>query len=332
MIDSSDLLADPLSDLLRLAGVQTAMTGQLNAQGPWSLAFPAPQGLKLFAVVRGEAWLSLQGEVPRRLASGDLMLMHRGGAYVIGSDPALVPEDAMQRFAGVDPLRPVACIGDGSEFTMIGGHVTLSEDCGGPMAGELPVCLHVRADEAEAPVLRWLLESLMRERGLQRPGHRLMAEQLTQMLFVQMLRLHLSRGQSVDCGWLRAFGDARLQPAVRCMHEQPGRAWTLEELASAAAMSRTAFAVRFKAQVGLAPLAYLSEWRMLLARRALRLEERPMAAWVGELGYASESAFSHAFKRVVGMSPAQYRQSSRQPLLPVMPQPMPEPEPLRDAA
>ena len=166
----------------------------------------------------------------------------------------------------------------------------------------------------------------MRERSLQRPGHRLMAEQLTQMLFVQMLRLHLSRSQAVDCGWLRAFGDARLQPALRCMHEQPGRAWTLEELAGAAAMSRTAFAVRFKAVVGLAPLAYLSEWRMLLARRALRQEARPMAAWVGELGYASESAFSHAFKRVVGMSPAQYRQRSRPALLPAMAQPEPLPQ------
>ncbi len=326
MIDSSDLLADPLSDLLRLAEVQTAMTGQLDAQGPWSLSFPPPQGLKLFAVVRGEAWLTLAGEAPRRLAPGDLMLMHRGGPYVVGSDPALPPEDAMLRFVGVDPQRPRVCLGDGSEFTMIGGHVTLSEDCGGPMAGALPVCLLVRADEAEAPVLRWLLESLMRERSLQRPGHRLMAEQLTQMLFVQMLRLHLSRSQAVDCGWLRAFGDARLQPALRCMHEQPGRAWTLEELAGAAAMSRTAFAVRFKAVVGLAPLAYLSEWRMLLARRALRQEARPMAAWVGELGYASESAFSHAFKRVVGMSPAQYRQRSRSALLPATAQPEPLPQ------
>lgn len=326
MLDSSDLLADPLSDLLRLAGVQTAMTGQLSAQGPWALAFPPPQGLKLFAVVRGQAWLTLVGEDPRRLAAGDLVLMHRGGSFVMGSDTALEPEDAMLRFADVDPQRPAVRIGDGSEFTMIGGHVTLNEDCGSPMANVLPVCLHVQADEAEAPVLRWLLESLVRERNHQRPGHRLMAEQLTQMLFVQMLRLHLSRGQQVDCGWLRAFGDARLQPALRCMHEQPGRAWTLEELASAAAMSRTAFAVRFKSVVGLAPLAYLSEWRMMLARRALRQEERPMAAWVGELGYASESAFSHAFKRVVGMSPAQYRQSSRPPVLPASIQPEPLPQ------
>lgn len=112
-------------------------------------------------------------------------------------------------------------------------------------------------------------------------------------------------------GWLRVLADERLRPAVRLMHEEPGKPWRLEELARESAMSRTSFAERFRDVAGVPPLAYLNAWRMQLAQRALRDEQTRVGPLAYELGYTSESAFSNAFKREVGMSPLRYRASAR---------------------
>jgi AraC-like DNA-binding protein len=109
---------------------------------------------------------------------------------------------------------------------------------------------------------------------------------------------------------LRALSDPRLAAALRMMHGEPGRAWGLEELAQASSMSRTAFAVRFRALAGTTPLAYLTAWRMRLAERALREQKASISAIGQALGYSSESAFSNAFKRETGLSPQGYRRAS----------------------
>ncbi|WP_040844839.1 helix-turn-helix transcriptional regulator, partial [Nitrospirillum viridazoti] len=123
----------------------------------------------------------------------------------------------------------------------------------------------------------------------------------------RILRAHLATGQPLPAGWLRAATDARLAPALRLMHGDPGRAWQLSELAKAAAMSRTTFAQYFKAVAGMPPLAYLTAWRMRLAERALKEQDAPVSELAHRLGYASESALSNAFKRVTGVGPRRYR-------------------------
>src|SRR5579884_213969 len=115
----------------------------------------------------------------------------------------------------------------------------------------------------------------------------------------------------MPAGWLRALGDPRIAPALRLMHGDPGRAWHLDELAKACAMSRTSFAFHFRAAAGVAPLTYLTEWRMRLAERALEEENTPVAVIGRSLGYTSESAFSNAFKRVTGKSPNAHRSGTR---------------------
>ncbi|MQY37612.1 RCS-specific HTH-type transcriptional activator RclR [Streptomyces sp. RB17] len=93
------------------------------------------------------------------------------------------------------------------------------------------------------------------------------------------------------------------------MHADPAHPWQLEELARAAAMSRTTFAVRFRQAAGVPPLTYLQNWRMSLAARALRQDAVPVAELARSVGYSSESAFSNAFKRTVGVAPRRYRES-----------------------
>lgn len=135
-------------------------------------------------------------------------------------------------------------------------------------------------------------------------------EGLVRPVFVQVLRVCLTDAGVLPADWLRALADERLAPALRLMHGDPSRPRQLEELARAAAMSRTTFALRFREAAGVPPLTYLLDWRMGLAARALREEETPVAALARSVGYTSESAFSNAFKHTVGIAPRRYRHAA----------------------
>jgi AraC-like DNA-binding protein len=159
--------------------------------------------------------------------------------------------------------------------------------------------------------MRWLLDQLLRELTAERAGADFAADQLAQLMFVQVLRAYLADADALPAGRLRALADERIAPALRLMHADPGRPWQLEELARAAAMSRTTFAERFRAVAGVPPLTYLLDWRMSLARRALRDGETSVSALAQRVGYTSESAFSNAFKRTTGVAPRRYRDVAR---------------------
>jgi AraC-like DNA-binding protein len=141
----------------------------------------------------------------------------------------------------------------------------------------------------------------------ERPGGSLVAQQLATMMLVQALRLHLGEGLSGRAGWLVALVDNQMKAAITSMHEEPARHWTLQELAGLVGMSRSIFALKFKATVGTSPMEYLTRWRMLLAGDKLMGSDEPIAAIALSLGYESESAFSKAFRRAMGCSPRQYR-------------------------
>jgi AraC-like DNA-binding protein len=215
----------------------------------------------------------------------------------------------MSLFSGVG--RTTAKLGDGSDFAHIGGHVLLDPASGRLLADVLPPWIHVPAASPQATAFRWLLDQLVEERATELPGAQLASAQLAQLLFIQILRAHLKTSDPMPAGWLRAMGDSRIAPALRLMHGDPGRAWHLDELAKACAMSRTTFAFHFRTVAGVAPLTYLTEWRMRLAERALREEVTPVAVVGQSLGYTSESAFSTAFRRVTGNSPKAYRNAAR---------------------
>ncbi|MBM2614155.1 helix-turn-helix transcriptional regulator [Actinoplanes sp. LDG1-06] len=143
-----------------------------------------------------------------------------------------------------------------------------------------------------------------------RPGAAFAIRQHGQLLLLEVLRAFLA-GDDLPPGWLSALRDERLRPALDLMHDHPERAWGLQELARAAAMSRTTFAERFRAVAGVPPLTYLTQWRMLLAQQALRDGDVRIGSLAAELGYASEAAFSTAFKREVGEAPLRFRNRLR---------------------
>lgn len=307
------MLNDPLSDVLRLANVQSLVTGGFAASGSWAIRFPAPDKLKFFAAVRGACWLQVDGEAnPLRLEPGDVILLALRRNFVLASDLTVIPRQSHALFANrSEPMVSVDGVNiDDAEVVQIGGHVHLHPSYGALLSDVLPPYIHVHGSAPEAQALRWILDQLLRERA-DLPGSGLATMQLGYLLFIQVLRAHLAAGGALRAGWLRAATDQRLAPALRLIHGEPGRAWRLDQLARASAMSRTSFATHFKAVAGEAPLSYLTRWRMRLAEQALRRGDAPVATLAQTLGYASESAFSHAFKRVVGLSPRHYGEQLR---------------------
>ncbi len=304
---------DPFSDLLRYMQAQTVLSGGLVAGGAWAIGIPPPQRLKFWGLVRGSCWLALEGEQePIRLQAGEVFLLAAPRSLVIGSDlaaPHVGLDDLLRERVGA-----VSFLGDGDEFYMIGGSVELGADCGQLLLEGLPSFIHVGAEAEQSSTLHWLLQQLLRERERGLPGADIASAQLAQLMFIEVLRAHFGSGMPLAAGWLRAVSDRRLAPALQLIHSHPGRAWQLEELAQASAMSRAAFAAYFKNVAGIAPVAYLTMWRMRLAEKALREQGASIGELARTLGYSSESAFSNAFKRVIGRAPKFVRSTTTMPL------------------
>lgn len=296
---------DPLSDMLSLLRVRSSMSGGFDAGGEWSLRFDRHEGIKFYAVVSGECWLSVDGAPdPLRVKSGDCFLLPRGRAFRMASDMSLTPLDA-DVFLSTAQNGRINLYNGGGQFFSVCGHFTLAGDHAGVLLGVLPPIVHIDK-EADKAMLRWCVDQMMQELRVARPGNSLMIEHLAHMMLVQALRLHMADGTQGGAGWLFALADGQVSAAIKCMHDDPARRWTVQSLAESAAMSRTAFTLRFKRMVGTSPMEYLTHWRMLVAADRLSHSRDSISTISASLGYESESAFSTAFKRVMGCSPRQY--------------------------
>ncbi|MFP5076442.1 AraC family transcriptional regulator [Rhizobium sp. YIM 134829] len=296
---------DPLSDILALLKPKSTVSAGFSADGDWSLQFAAYEGIKFNAVIEGSCWLKVEGDAPPvRLEAGDCFLLSRGRPFRLASDLSLPAIDAAALFAARRENGVVKVNGGGS-FFLSGSRFTLDGAHAGLLLDILPpVMLLAGGEDGEA--LRWSLDRLRLELLQRRPGSALVAEHLAQMMLVQALRLYASQHLSRESGWLFALSDRQIGAAVAALHAEPARDWRLEELAAGVAMSRTAFAVRFKRLVGLAPMACLTRWRMMLACDRLSRSRDPVSTIAASLGYASESAFGVAFRKAVGCSPRRY--------------------------
>ena len=282
------------------------MSAGFDAGGNWSIQFPDQhQCIKCYAVVSGECWLSVQG-VPDavHLKTGDCFLLPSGRPFRLASDMTLKPVDAGPIFS---PAREggVVSYNGGGDFFLVGSRFAVGGNHAGILLGVLPPIVHIRKESDQA-ALRWAVERMMQELRERRPGGFLVAQHLAHMMLIQALRLHLAEGLRGGVGWFFALADKQMAAAINSMHGDPAHRWTLQEPAGRAGMSRSTFALKFKETVGASPMEYLTRWRMLLAGDRLANSSDPISVISLSLGYESESAFSTAFKRVMGCSPRQY--------------------------
>jgi len=296
---------DPLSDVLSLLKPRNYMVRGFDVAGQWSIRFVPKEGIKCFSLVAGECWLAMDGVPdPLRLKSGDCILLPTGRAFRLASDLALPPVDATA-VVSTAPGGDVASLNGGGECFGIGGWFAFAGKHAEILLGVLPPIVHIRKKSDKA-ALHWCLERMMQELREPQPGSILVAQDLAHMLLVQALRLHLAEGLEGGVGWLFALADKQMSAAINSMHDDPAHRWTVHELGKRAGMSRSTFAVKFKHTVGASPMEYLTRWRMLLAGDRLANSRDPVSVISVSLGYESESAFSTAFKRVMGCSPRQF--------------------------
>jgi AraC-like DNA-binding protein len=302
---------DPLSDVLSLVKIQNHWSERFQWGEEWCLDFALHEGVRIYAVLSGECCLSVEGvRKPVKGKAGDCLLLPTGRPFRVGSNLKLPALDADRLALGegsgvlIERYAGNAFLGLGSYFSLSGEHASL-------LTSLLPPILHIQS-ETDKAVLRWTLDRLAEELREPQPGGSLVVQQLSTMLVVQALRVHLDEDANGGVGWLFALRDQRMRLALAAMHADPGKAWTVQSLGEHAGMSRTSFAIRFKETVGKGPLEYLTEWRMMLASDRLAKSFDPISMIAGSVGYESESAFSTAFKRVMKSSPRQYSRAARE--------------------
>ena len=293
---------DPLSDVLALLKPQSYGAGAFDMAGAWSVGFPPHHGIKFYAVMSGACQLDVDGVAgAQALKTGDCFLLPLGRPFRLATDLRLSPVD----YTTIPRKGGIATWNDGGECFIVGGHFDLSDLHAFILVDMLAPIVRIR-DEEDKAMLRWSLERLRRELSGKLPGAELIARHLVHMVLVQLLRLHVADGERGGVGWLFALADKQVSAALNAVHAEPARGWTLQALAQEARMSRSGFALRFKELVGETPLGYVTRWRMRLASDRLASSAEPISVIARSLGYESESAFSTAFKRVMGCSPRRY--------------------------
>jgi AraC-like DNA-binding protein len=298
---------DPLSHALALLKPRSAISVGLHLGGDWSLRFGGHEGIKFNAVISGTCWVMVESTGAwHHLEPGDCFLLSHGGPFRLASDPALPAIGAETVYR--DQPGPVVIWQGGDGASLIGGRFGFETDAANLLTAALPPIVIVRRSAPEAPALQWCLAQLAGEVQANYPGGSLLSEHLAHIMLVHILRSHIVSGEPGH-GWLAGLADARLSRAQAAMHADLAHAWTLEELAAIAGMSRSVFAERFRSVVGQSAMSYLGGWRMHVARDRLTRSKQAVATIGRAVGYVSEAAFSTAFRRANGESPAQYRRT-----------------------
>jgi AraC-like DNA-binding protein len=315
------MIADTLSDVLRSVRLTGAVYFRVRGTAPWVAAAPpsrevAPRimpgsehVIEYHAVTEGECWGSVVGGDPVRLRAGDVIAFPQGDAHVLSSAPGMraVPDASLfERVARAGPPVDVPLGGRGPVgAALVCGFLGCDVRPYNPLLATLPRVL--TASDRDGGALRGLMDLAVAEAGAQRPGSASVLARVSELLFVEIVRRHLERLPDDETGWLAGLRDPVVGRALAAIHAAPARTWTLDALARAAGLSRSSLAARFVQLVGEPPMAYVARWRMQLAAHRLEDGGAGVAEVAAEVGYASEAAFSRAFKKLVGVPPAAWR-------------------------
>ena len=312
---------DALSQTLRAVRLVGAIFLHGRFTAPWCYQSPhadaaapylepnAERVVIFHLVTQGECWVELGNVPPVRLVAGDAVIFPQGDAHRMGSLPGLQPASGA-RLHEVLARRPrlLAYGGGGATTKLVCGYLACDARLARMLLAGLEPIVKVSVRGSNAGV--WLEASLryaLAEARSPRPGGQSVLAKLAEVLFIEVLRIHMNEQSEGHTGWLAGVNDRIVGAALRALHAEPARPWTLEELARVAGTSRSVLAERFPQLVGQAPIQYLAQWRMLLASNLLARSNAPLARIAEEVGYQTDSAFSRAFRREYGMPPAAWR-------------------------
>lgn len=311
-------MLDLLSDILTRLSLRGTLYFRTSFTEPWGVRVPAFRDVARFHFAhRGEALVRVAGQrTPVQLAQGDLILIPHGAAHVLscrhtGPEEALPLDDVLTR-SGYPGHGVLVWGGEESpqDTQLVCGHFSLAEGSRHLLVDRLPPFIHLRGYGAETgPWLEATLKVIGAEAGGARLGGDLVALKMSEAIFAQAIRAHVE--QAGGPAGAAGFADPQLARALGAFHRAPAEPWTVETLARAAGLSRTGFAERFVERLGVTPMGYVTAWRMQIARAALAERGVGVAEAAELAGYASESAFSRAFRKELGAPPAAFRRGRR---------------------
>jgi AraC-like DNA-binding protein len=295
--------------------VRTTVFAMADLTPPWGVRFPAGSGAYVHTVTGSGCWLRVDAGATVRLEAGDVALVAHADAHELSN-----PVDQLARVefdretwqpntvVSVAPDLPQTPRAEAVHLpgTLVCGAIDIDPVGGASVLQQLPAVLVLSAREVSGTQLHPTLELLGAESRRAQPGHSIVLARLGDVLLIQLLRAWLARDEPVGQGWLGALRDPQVTAALQAIHAAPARAWTVEELAACARLSRSRFAQRFTEVTGEAPVTYLTRWRLTVAAGLLR-EGQPVSRVARAVGYTSEPAFSRAFRRLHQQAPSRLR-------------------------
>jgi AraC-like DNA-binding protein len=299
---------DILQEHLIRARASGGVFARSVAVPPWGLRLPGTIQLAVHAVVQGRAWLWTEGnDDPLELTPGDLALVRGGPDHFVAHEPGAhcVSPAEFRSLHHRDVHPGDAGSSDHRSAVFLCGAYRFAGDIGKGLVEALPPVLSLPAS-VDDPI-HAVVTLLSRELSHAEPGQQTVLDRLLDVLVVLGLRAGLTRSANAPA-WFRAASDPRLSPALQAMHASAGQPWTVDELAKLANMSRATFARVFQQALGQAPMTYLSDWRMTLARDLLLVQDTTLAEIAGRVGYSSVYSFATAFQRHHGEPPGRWRQ------------------------
>jgi AraC family transcriptional activator of mtrCDE len=308
-------MTDYITDILAHLSVTGTLYFRTSLTPPFGVQVPEFENVARFHYAhKGKVTVVVRDlDSHTTLEQGDLIIVPHGASHTLLSDVSAASHtcalDTFLQDAGYDGTGVLVYGGDASseEIELICGHFSFGRGARHPLLARLPSAIVVRGYGAMAgPWLAETLAMLGRDRDASQKEPDLLALRLSETILAQALRKYfLDTGPNASA--LSGFGHPQLTNALAAIHAEPGREWTVDELARQAGLSRSGFASLFREKTGMPPMGYLRQWRLQLARHALTTGKIPISRAADIAGYKSEAAFSRAFKKETGYSPSALR-------------------------
>lgn len=297
-------MQEVLSDVLRLLRLKSCVYFLRDFSAPWAMKMDQSQFAQFHVMVRGRCLAEFHDQ-QFEAAAGDIIHVPHGRAH------SLADQAGREAVPGMHVLQDPALFSEGPAATqLLCGHYEYRSDIKHPLLEQLPGVIHLKSFEFSATSgIDAVLPLLLREMNEGAPGSDVIIERLAEILLIQTLRAYLAQAK-IPAGFLAAMSDTRLTKAIKLIHNHAAEKLTIDDLAAAAGMSRSGFALQFKKVSEISPIAYLVKWRMWQATDLLNTTGMGLARVAEKTGYESEISFSRAFKREFGIAPGEYRRQS----------------------
>jgi AraC-like DNA-binding protein len=317
------MTTDALSDVLKAVRLTGAAFWDIAANAPWVAESPrrelilpkilpgASHLIAYHALTEGRCFASLAGQEPIALEAGDVIVFTRCDPHVLSSHPGLrteAPQSDAVDAATASQLPFLVRLGEQGPVAarLVCGYLACDAQPFNPLLDNLPPVITARNSD-QAPWLGQFIRLARRESADKRAGGESVLAKLSELMFIEVVRRHLADMPAEQAGWLAGLRDPFVGKALSLLHARPEHDWTIETLGRDVGLSRSVLAERFADLVGMPPMQYLARWRMQIASGLLDSGNANIATIAARIGYASEAAFSRAFKKVVGVPPSDWR-------------------------